>query len=288
MGLQGSEVQILSPRPFRISSLLLTLNRILIIVHILISNDDGYFSEGIKCLRNGLEKTEHAISMIAPRENNSACGMSITVRESLDVEKIDEHGYVVSGTPVDCVGIGLGGLLEEPVDIVVSGINNGPNLADDVLYSGTVAAAVEARRLSYPNIAVSMTSRMPNHYETALQVVLDILKSIEGKAFSPTIALLNINVPDLPYEKLKGIRVTRLAERSSPENPKFKPLSETHWKVNMGGVGDFFMRDNDCQYHYDCESVDAGYVSVTPIRSKYIDTPYLDQLNQLLDKSISK
>ena len=251
-------------------------------MHILISNDDGYFSEGIKRLRHGLETTQHAVTMIAPKENNSACGMSITVRESLDLEKIDEHGYVVSGTPVDCVGIGLGGVLKDPVDMVISGINNGPNLADDVLYSGTIAATVEARRLIYPNIAVSITSISPNHYDTALQVVLDVLKSIEVHSVDPNIALLNINVPDVPYDVLKGIRVTRLAERHSPQSPILKSIGENRWKVNMGGVGEFLMKDRQHEYFYDCESIEAGYASVTPIQSKYIDTPYLDQIKQLL------
>lgn len=257
-------------------------------MHILISNDDGYFSEGIKRLRSGLEATKHTVSMIAPRENNSACGMSITVRASLDVEKIDENGYVVSGTPVDCVGIGLGGLLKEPVDIVISGINNGPNLADDVLYSGTVAATAEARRLSLPNIAVSITNEKPKYYDTALQVVLTVLESMEEGSFDPSIALLNINVPDVPYEALKGIQVTRLAERTSPQKPVFNMVEENHWKVDMGGVGEFLMQGKESDYSYDCEAVEDGYVSVTPIQSKYIDVPYLDQLNQLFAKRESK
>lgn len=257
-------------------------------MHILISNDDGYFSEGIKQLRNGLEKTNHTISMIAPEKNNSACGMSISVRDSLTVKQIDDRAYVVSGTPVDCVGIGLGGLLSEPVDMVISGINDGPNLADDVLYSGTVAATIEARRLKRPNIAISVTSRAPRHYETAVQVVLDVLASLDSHHFDSSIALFNINVPDVPYAELKGIKVTRLAERHAPENPKFESIGEGEWQVRMGGVGEFLMKDKECNNDYDNEAIAKGYVSVTPIQSRYIDTPFLQQTAQILKVRESK
>jgi len=226
--------------------------------------------------------------MIAPEKNNSACGMSITVREPVHVEKIDERGYVVSGTPVDCVGIGLGGLLPDSVDMVISGINNGPNLGDDVLYSGTVAAAVEARRLTCPNIAISIASLTPQYYDTAVQVVLDILQRIDGQAFDSSIALLNVNVPDVPYAELKGTRVTRLAERHSPENPRFESIGDNNWKVSMGGVGEFLMKEPEHEYHYDCASVEGGYVSVTPIQSKYIDTTHLAEVSRVLSKSESK
>lgn len=257
-------------------------------MHILISNDDGYFSEGIKQLRKGLEKTKHDISLIAPAENNSACGMSISVRDSLNVKQIGDRAYVVSGTPVDCVGIGLGGLLSEPVDMVISGVNNGPNLADDVLYSGTVAATVEARRLAHPNIAVSVTSKTPKHYDTAVKVVLDVLKCMDDYVFDAHIALLNINVPDVPYDELKGIKVTRLAERHAPQNPTFESIGEGEWRVCMGGVGEFLMKNKECEYDYDNEAVMKGYASVTPIQSKYIDTPYLQQTAQMLKTRESK
>lgn len=253
-------------------------------MHILISNDDGYFSEGIKQLRIGLEKTKHSVSMIAPEQNNSACGMSITVRESVNVRKIDENAYAVSGTPVDCIGIGLGKGLVAPVDMVISGINNGPNLADDVMYSGTVAAAVEARRLQYPNIAISMTCFAPENYDTALQVVLEILENIEGKEFDQEITLLNINVPDIPYRDLKGIRVTRLAERYPPQEPLFEVIDDDNQQVRMGGVGEFLMKKGQHAFSYDCAAVAEGYASVTPIQAKYIDTPYLEGLKQMLTK----
>jgi len=118
-------------------------------MNILISNDDGYFSNGIVCLRDSLLKAGHQVFVVAPDRDYSACSLSITLRKPVTVRSVGENEYAVSGTPVDCVSLALGGLIKSPIDIVVSGINNGANLADDVFYSGTAAAAMEARRLQY-------------------------------------------------------------------------------------------------------------------------------------------
>ena len=163
-------------------------------MHILLSNDDGYQAPGLKAL---LESTkEHGeITVVAPDENKSGASGSLTLSKVLTVKASGERCFAVDGTPVDCVHIGLNGLLDNEPDMVISGINSGSNLGDDVLYSGTVGAALEGRRLAYPGVAVSLVGSEPKHYWTAGQVASAIVSELKINPL-PSRTILNVNVPD--------------------------------------------------------------------------------------------
>ena len=181
-------------------------------MHILLSNDDGYQAPGLKAL---LESTkEHGeITVVAPDENKSGASGSLTLSKVLTVKASGERCFAVDGTPVDCVHIGLNGLLDNEPDMVISGINSGSNLGDDVLYSGTVGAALEGRRLAYPGVAVSLVGSEPKHYWTAGQVASAIVSELKINPL-PSRTILNVNVPDRPLEDLHGYKITRLGYRA--------------------------------------------------------------------------
>ena len=185
-------------------------------LNILISNDDGVYAEGIDVLYAYLKKAGHKVKVVAPDRNQSAASHSLTLEYPLRVQKINKEDYLaVKGTPTDSVYLAVNSLLDTKPDIVISGINNGANLCDDVIYSGTVAAAVEGRNLGLPAIAVSLCGN--THYDTAAEIVGRIIDRIEECPI-PSDRILNINVPDLPVEQVKGVRVTRLGRRMSSES----------------------------------------------------------------------
>ena len=178
---------------------------------ILVSNDDGYDAPGLLCLVEYLKKIASVI-IVAPDRNRSGSSSSLTLDKPLMVNKINSFTYALDGTPTDCVHIALTGLITEKPDMVISGINDGPNMGDDTIYSGTVAAAMEGYLYYIPSFAISMGAKEPKYFETAAQVTLDLIKKYEINPFSkPT--LLNVNVPDLPYKEIQGISVTRLGKR---------------------------------------------------------------------------
>jgi 5'-nucleotidase len=183
---------------------------------ILVSNDDGYLATGINVLAEALARVADVV-VVAPDRNRSAASNSLTVHTPLRVQKIAENRYSVDGTPSDCVHLALAGFLDDEPDLVVSGINHGANLGDDVIYSGTVAAAMEGRFLGLPAIAVSLAGygRL-EHFDTAARVVTEMVKKLERASFSPNITL-NVNVPDRPYEELTGVIAARLGFRHKSE-----------------------------------------------------------------------
>ena len=181
-------------------------------MHILLSNDDGYQAPGLKALFDSTK--EHGeITIVAPNENKSGASGSLTLNKVLTVTGSGERCFVVDGTPVDCVHIGLNGLLDKEPEMVISGINSGSNLGDDVLYSGTVGAALEGRRLAYPSVAVSLVGNEPEHYQTAGQVASEIISQIKINNL-PSRTILNVNVPDRPLMDLNGYKITRLGYRA--------------------------------------------------------------------------
>ena len=230
-------------------------------MHLLVSNDDGYQAPGLKCL------TEHLgaladISVIAPSRDRSGASNSLTLDRPLHVHQVAENFYYVDeGTPTDCVHLGITGFLDREPDMVVSGINCGANLGDAVLYSGTVAAAMEGRTLGHPAVAVSMTSPAPKHYETGAQIACRLVRQLTQHMLDPEI-ILNVNVPDCPLEKLRGIKVTRLGDRHRAcaairlegEN------GEEAWQVGPPGA------HRDSGEGTDFYAVRTGYVSVTPLQ----------------------
>ena len=227
---------------------------------ILLSNDDGYQSPGIRCLATALE-TLGEVAVVAPERDRSGASNSLTLDLPLR-PRIADNGFVyVDGTPTDCVHLAITGLLEEEPDIVVSGINAGANLGDDVIYSGTVAAAMEGRFLGLPAIAVSLVTDGSGHYDTAARVVTALLEGMESSPMSAD-TILNINVPDVPLSRLKGLEVTRLGQRhkAEPVVRGVDPRGESiYWVGPPGG-------EQDAGRGTDFHAVRAGFASITPLQ----------------------
>jgi 5'-nucleotidase len=229
-------------------------------LRILLSNDDGYQARGLRTLAEHLHDVAEVI-IVAPDRNRSGASNSLTLERPLRVERVEDNLYYVNGTPTDCVHIAITGLLDREPDMLISGINNGPNLGDDVLYSGTVAAAMEGRFLGIPSIAVSLVLNGREHYATAARLVRRL---VERNATDPlpTDAILNVNVPDVPFEELKGIRVTRLGFRHKSE-PAVKALDPHNRPIYwIGPVG----AGQDAGPGTDFHAVAEGYVSVSPVK----------------------
>ena len=184
-------------------------------MRILLSNDDGCTAPGLRCLAEHLRPV-HSLEIVAPDRNRSGASNSLTILNPIRVQKHADGTWCVDGTPTDCVHLALTGFLKEIPDMVVSGINAGANLGDDTLYSGTVAAAMEGRHLGISAIAVSCVSVNPQHYDTAAKITLRLIERLRQEPL-PGDTILNVNVPDLPYEELQGIEVTRLGNRHKAE-----------------------------------------------------------------------
>ncbi|KZZ12921.1 5'/3'-nucleotidase SurE, partial [Oleiphilus sp. HI0078] len=185
---------------------------------LLISNDDGINAEGIQVLSEVLS-SKFEVKVVAPDRDHSGASSSLTLSRPLRVMETANGHYCIDGTPTDSVHLGVSSLFDLDFERVVSGINSHENLGDDVLYSGTVAAAIEGRFLKQPAIAVSLVNQGQFHYQTAAKVVLDLL--VRSKDLEvPERTILNVNVPDVPYEQLKGIKVTRLGHRAKGLPPE--------------------------------------------------------------------
>ncbi len=245
-------------------------------MHILISNDDGYLATGLNVLAESLLKYA-TISVVAPDKNRSAASNSLTLEMPLRAYQ-SENGYIrVDGTPTDCVHLAITGLLEQEPDMVFAGINHGANMGDDVLYSGTVAAATEGRFLGLPAIAISLASNNPVHFDTAAEVAATLLKRIVNKPL-PKDTLLNVNVPDVPVSELKGYQATRLGQRhkSEPVIKSTDPRGRDIFWVGPPGS------EQDAGEGTDFYAINQGYVSVTPLQLDLTRYERLDQVKQWL------
>ena len=234
-------------------------------MHILISNDDGYKSKGIQVLINELKKIAQ-ITVVAPSRNRSGASSSLSLDRSIKVTKKEDSFYFLSGTPTDCVHIALTGLMQTLPDMVISGINHGPNLGDDTIYSGTVAAAIEGYLLDIPSFAISMGSVNPKHFETAAKVTSDLIKLYNKRKVSSA-SLLNINVPDIPYDELKGLEVTRLGKRHAAEKAMEKKHTQKESLYWIGEVG----QPNDGGPGTDFYALKNNFVSISPIHPDLTD-----------------
>lgn len=225
----------------------------------LISNDDGYFAPGIAALALALGD-EGAVMVCAPERDRSGASNSLTLDRPLTVRTASNGFLFVNGTPTDCVHLAATGLMSQLPDMVLAGINHGANMGDDTIYSGTVAAATEGYLLGIPAIAISLASRTPQHFETAAKVARDLVQRFKSAPFQKPV-LLNVNVPDLPYEEIKGTRVTRLGRRhkSSPVVRGENPRGDTIWWVGAVGAA------ADIGEETDFYAVSKGYVSITPL-----------------------
>lgn len=241
-------------------------------MHILISNDDGYLAQGINALAAALQ--QHAdVSVVAPDRNRSAASNSLTLDMPLRATLCDNGFVRVDGTPTDCVHLAITGLLASEPDMVFAGINHGANLGDDVLYSGTVAAATEGRFLGLPAVAVSLVGSDPKHFDTAAQVAVALLKKIQTHPL-PDDTLLNVNVPDLPFEQLKGFQSTRLGQRHKAEAVIRASDPRGHTIYWVGPPGS----EQDAGPGTDFDAIRNGYVSVTPLQ---LDLTRFDRLEGL-------
>lgn len=227
-------------------------------MRILVSNDDGVHAEGIRALSEALAACGEVI-VVAPDRNRSGASHSLTLEVPLRVTRIAETGYhAVKGTRTDCVHLAVNELVRPEPDMVVAGINHGANLGDDVIYSGTVAAATEGRHLGFPSLAISLVGK--THFATAAHYAAQLVRGMMVHPL-PADQILNVNVPDLPLDQIKGIRVTRLGNRHRAESvicsedPRGQPI---YW---IGPPGS----QQDAGEGTDFAAIEQGYVSITPL-----------------------
>ncbi len=239
-------------------------------MRILLSNDDGYFAPGIDCLARALSSLAD-ITVVAPERDRSGASNSLTLDRPLSLRRAPNGYFYVNGTPTDCVHLAVTGMFDELPDMVISGINHGANMGDDTIYSGTVAAATEGFLLGVPSLAVSLCGKEGTHFDTAAQVMRELVADLVMKAVREPV-LLNVNVPDVPYAQLRGREVTRLGKRHKAEAVvrTVTPRQETVFWVGAAGEAqdagegtDFFAVANNC-------------ISITPLQ---IDLTHSAQMN---------
>ena len=244
-------------------------------MRILVSNDDGVGAPGIRALADGLRAAGHEVLVVAPDRDRSGASNSLTLDMPLRVVQLDAGTWCVYGTPTDCVHVAITGLLDLDPDIVVSGINNTANLGDDVIYSGTVAAAMEGRFLGLPAVAVSLATRDHDgaHYGTAARVAVEIVARLKDDPL-PADTILNVNVPDLPWDALSGFEVGRLGNRhrAEPCVPLQDPRGRTWWWIGAAGP------EQDAGPGTDFHAIRNGRIAITPI---HVDLTRYQALEQV-------
>ena len=253
-------------------------------MRILLTNDDGIGAPGINVMAEHLIRVGHEVIVVAPEAEKSASSHSITVHSPMRVIEKEKNRYAVTGSPVDSVIVACEVIMKGRCDLVVSGINGGPNLGEDVLYSGTVGAAIEAMFFGYPAIAVSLNSRKNEHFSTAARVITELISDGVTEIIKPE-TILSINVPAVKYEDLKGYKVTRTGRRRyvdfvvEQKDPKGRPI---YW---LGGENPKWIEEEGT----DIAAIIENYVSITPISPKFTDESSFpvvqDWINKLSDNS---
>lgn len=218
--------------------------------------------------------------VVAPDRNLSGTSNALSVRHPLYVHRVEKDVYAVEGTPVDCVHLATTQLLEEKPDLVISGINHGANMGDDVLYSGTIAAAMEGRHMGFVSLAISIANQVPRHFDTATRVVKDLLLHMEKFGAPGEIAVLNINIPDLSYDDIRGRRVTRLGRRGPPQGARMEVDVQGNPLYWLGLVGKVTSGQEGTDFH----AVDAGYVSITPLSAELVHRENIDATADWLER----
>ncbi|MEA9747759.1 5'/3'-nucleotidase SurE [Xanthomonas campestris pv. raphani] len=231
-------------------------------MRVLVSNDDGVDAPGIQILAEALRRAGHEVMVVAPDRDRSGASNSLTLDVPIRTRRIDAQTCAVAGTPTDCVHLALTGMLDYDPDIVVSGINNSANLGDDVIYSGTVSAAMEGRFLGLPAVAVSLVTQNheAHHFETAARAAVEIVARLKADPL-PADTILNVNVPDLAWADVLGFEVTRLGNRhrSEPCVPQSDPRGRTVYWIGPAGP------EQDAGAGTDFHAVRTGHISITPI-----------------------
>ncbi len=241
---------------------------------ILLSNDDGVLAEGLSCMYKHLSQ-KYDVTVIAPDRNCSGMSNALSLHSPLRLTKMENGFYAVNGTPSDCVQLGVNsGFFDEP-DLVVSGINHGPNLGDDTIYSGTVAAALEGRHCGHPALAVSICSKQNQYFDTAAMLTVEIIDKMRELPLDSS-QILNINVPNIPFEDIQGIQVTRCGKRHRAETmviDKDPFGNQIFWYGKLG-------KELDAGEGTDFDAVLNGYCSVSPIFTDMTVHQQVDKLKE--------
>ena len=249
---------------------------------ILLTNDDGYKADNIKSLHEELSK-DHEVWIVAPKNNCSGMSAAISYLNEIEVTKIDEKIYAVDGTPADCSYLGLLSIVDFEFDIVISGINHGANIGNDVLYSGTVGAAVGGRNLKYPPIAISVASYDAKDISFITKKSIELINKIIESSEIYVGKVININFPDISEDEYIGVRATGLSKRDVPAKPikiEDKSLSkETYrYRYNLSGEP---MKGT---YVTDADAVTDGYVSISVLDYSLGSSDFIDDLSKLLNE----
>jgi 5'-nucleotidase len=250
-------------------------------MRILLSNDDGYFAPGLAVLAEALSDLAEVV-VVAPERDRSGASNSLTLDRPLIVRRSHNGFNYVNGTPTDCVHLAVTGLLDQLPDMVISGINHGANMGDDTIYSGTVAAATEGFLLGIPSIAISLASKSSGNYATAARVACELFERFRDRPVTAAM-LLNVNVPDVPYDQLLGREVTRLGRRHKAEGvvKSTNPRGETvYWIGAAGGA-------QDAGAGTDFHAVAHNKVSVTPLQIDLTQYGNLDHVRTWLVDPVS-
>ena len=244
-------------------------------MRVLVSNDDGVDAPGIRALAKGLREAGHEVLVVAPDRDRSGASNSLTLDAPIRVVQLDAQTWKVYGTPTDCVHVAITGMLEIEPDIVVSGINNTANLGDDVIYSGTVAAAMEGRFLGLPAVAMSLVTADHNglHYESAARAAVEIVERLRTDPL-PADTILNVNVPDLPWSEIRGFETSRLGNRhrAEPCTPQQDPRGRQWWWIGAAG------QEADAGPGTDFNAVRSGHIAISPI---HVDLTRYQALEQV-------
>jgi 5'-nucleotidase len=246
-------------------------------MRILLSNDDGVYAKGIQVLQQALSQIAQ-VTTVGPDRNCSGASNSLTLLNPLRTQQLSNGYIAVSGTPTDCVHLAISQLLNYTPDLVVAGINHGANMGDDVIYSGTVAAATEGRHLGLPAIAVSLAGHDDEYFETAAYVTVQVIKKLKSHPL-PADQILNINVPAIPLNELKGLQITRLGRRHKAET---MTKSRDPWGRDIywyGSLGPELDAGPGTDFH----AITHGYASITPIHVDMSAYKSMDQLKQWLE-----
>lgn len=249
----------------------------------LVSNDDGVNAKGIKKLSTMLKDLGDVV-VFAPNRDRSGASNSLTLDRPIRVEKVEDGVFSVYGTPTDCVHLAVTGVMDEEPDMVVSGINNSANLGDDVLYSGTVAAAIEGRYLGLPAVAASIVvdsvkgKHQKRNYDTVTHYLKKIIQHVMTHPL-PQDTILNVNVPNLPIDEIKGVKITRLGNRHKAENaiPITDPRGFKMYWIGPAGP------EADAGEGTDFYAVKHGYVSISPIQTDMTKHDFINDLSTWAD-----
>ena len=245
---------------------------------ILLSNDDGYYSKGITGLAESLKQFAE-VTIVAPENNCSGLSSSLTLKNPLRIRKFQDNGYYVNGTPADCVFLALTKVLDKKPDLLVSGINHGANLGDDVLYSGTVGAAMGGRFSNIPCLALSSTSLKPKHLDAAIEASKIFIRDHLTKLTLRS-TVLNINFPDVPIEEMKGYTITELGKRLMPDSSSSNIDAygdEIHW------IGPPPPPENSNQ-ETDFNAIAHNKISITPLATNLTNNSQINDLKDWIDK----